>query len=220
LREVQALSQKFDASMVQGPGWVHVLYENTVEQLAPGQNYPPPYYQDEQWYEIDEAGWVTRSLTTHRDAGGNIIQQSLSIGTKGVNFTSGDVFEISPYRLSFDFLIRDLDSALQLGQAVSREETTCDNGSDCLLVTVMDQFARTIENPGEPLVLYGHGLRVWIHVETGQQVKYQRFWILEDGTEQIDFTQRSLLVERVLTAPEEVLRILDSIVMPQDLNVR
>lgn len=220
LLEVLALSQKFDHSIVQGPGWIHVVNENITEHMAAGQTYPPPYYQDEQWYEIDSEGWVTRNVTTHRDVDGNIIQQSASIGTKGINFTSGDVFENSPYRLSFDFLIRDLDSALLNGQPILREDVTCDDGSGCLLITVMDQFAQPIQNPGQPIDFYGHGLRVWIHVETGQQVKIQSFWTLADGTEQVDYTQRALLVEKVLTPSGGVLETLDSIVMPQDPKVR
>lgn len=210
---VQALSQKFDGSIVQGPAWIHVVNEILTEHTAVGQNYPPPYYQDEQWYKIDAEGWVTRNVTRHRDADGNVIQQSASIGTKGINFTSGDVFENPSYRLSFDLLTPDLDSALGRDQPVFREETTCDDGSSCLLVTVMDEFAQPIQNPGEPTAFYGHGLRVWMNYETGQQVKYQRFWTLEDGTEHVDYTQRPVLVERVLTPPEGILKILDNIVM-------
>jgi hypothetical protein len=55
---------------------------------------------------------------------------------------------------------------------------------------------------------------VWIQVETGQQVKIQSFWSLADGTEQVGYTQRTELVEKVLIPPDEVLEILDSIVLP------
>ena len=220
LLEVQALSQRFDHSIVQGPGWIRVLNEIITEHRVAGQTYPPPYYQDEQWYEIDEAGWVIRNLSTHRDSNGNILQQAASVGTKGINFTSGDVFENSPYRLSFDFLTRDLDSALLNGQPILREDVTCDDGFGCLLITVMDQFAQPIQNPGEPITFYGHGRRIWIHVETGQQVKIQSFSTLPNGTEQVDYTQRALLVEKVLTPPDGILETLDRIVMPQDPKVR
>jgi hypothetical protein len=214
LLEIQALAQKFDQSIVQGPAWIHIVYETTTENRTPGQTYPPPYYQDEQWYEIDATGSVTRNLTTHRDAEGNILQQSAFIGTKGINFTVGDVFEIPPYHLSFDFLTRDLDSALQRNQPVLREEASCDDGSNCLLITVMDQYAQPIQNPDQPNAFHGHGLRVWIKAETGQQAKLQSFWVLLDGSEQITYTQRTLSMERVTTPPPDVLDLMDKVVFP------
>jgi hypothetical protein len=211
LLEVQALAQKFDHTIVQGPAWIHVVYETTTENRLPGQNYPPPYYQQEQWYEIDADGWVTHSLTTDRDGNGNILQQSASIGTKGINFTTGDVFENPPYRLSFDFLTRDLDSAFQNNQPVLREEISCDDGSKCLLITIREQYNPPIQNPDQPVAFYGGGLRVWIDVETGQQVKHESYAQMEDGTEQIRYTQRALLVEKMSAPPGEVLKILDRI---------
>jgi hypothetical protein len=214
LLEVQALAQKFDHSITRDPAWIRVVYENTSENIPAGQTYPPPYYKDEQWYEIDEAGWVTRSLITHYDANGNILQQSASIGTKGINFTTGDVFDNSPYRLSFDFLTRDLDSALSREQSIQREETSCDDGSRCLLITVWEQHNPPIQNPGQPIALYGDGIRVWINLETGQQVKHQRFSQLEDGTEQIRYTQRALLTEKTGTPSQDVLEIWNRVVTP------
>ena len=214
LLEVEALSQKFDNTMTQDPTWIHVVNENITERLQPGQTYPPPYYQDEQWYEIDTEGWVIRNITTHRDVDGNILQQSASVGTKSINFTMGETFENSPYRLSFDLLTRDLDNALQRDQSVIREEIICDDGSRCLLITLWEQFAQPIQNPGEPQSFYGIGRRVWINLETGQQLKFQTFWRLADGTEQIELTQSNLLIQKVAAPPSDVLDILERIVMP------
>jgi hypothetical protein len=199
LLEVQALSKKFDGSTVQGPAWVHVMSENTSEHLQPGQTFPPPYYQEEQWFEIDAEGWVMRSLTVHRDGNGNLLQRGASIGTKTFNFTTGETFEISPYRLSFDLFVQDLDYALSHGEPVTREETTCDDSSPCLLVTT--------SNPAV-------GRRVWINLQTGQQVQFQTFQRLSDGSEQTQFTQRFILVERIASPPQEVLDILARVATP------
>lgn len=214
LLEVQALIQKFNQSVIQGPAWVHVVYENISENPPAGQTYPPAYYQDEEWYEIDVDGWVLRNLSTHRDSNGIVLQQAASVGTKGINLTTGDVFENSPYRLSFDTLTQDMDSALQRAQMVLREETSCDDGSRCLLITVLDKFPQPIQNPGATVAFYGHGLRVWINMESGLQVKNQSFWQLKDGGEQAAFTQRVLLMENAVVPPDEVLDILTSIVFP------
>jgi hypothetical protein len=78
----------------------------------------------------------------------------------------------------------------------------------------MDQFAQPVQNSDQPTTFHGHGCRVWINVETGQQVKLQSFWLLEDSTEQIDFTQRVLLVEKVNTPPNDVLAIIGKVVFP------
>ena len=196
LLEVQALAEKFDAAIVQGPAWVHVVSENFADNLQPGQTYPPPYYQEEQWYEIDTKGWVARDLMTHRNENGNILQQGGSIGTKTFNLTTGESFEISPYRLSFDFFVQDLDFALSHGEQVTSKETTCEDGSPCLLVSISNPIG---------------GRKVWVNLQTGQQIEFQSFQRLADGTEQLQFTQRFILVERVPAPPQEVLDVLGKV---------
>lgn len=198
LLEVQALAQKFDHTIVQGPAWIHVIHENIKENLAANQNYPPPYYKDEAWYEIDQDGWVVRSLTTHFDVNGNVLQQVASIGNKTINFTTADVAEYPLYQLSFDYLSRDLDSALQRNVPVLPEETTCEDGSKCLLITIAE--------PSN-----GRVTKVWINLETGQQTKIQTFWQRTDGNMINDYTQRVLLIEKVVAPPPEVLNTLDRI---------
>jgi len=128
--------------------------------------------------------------------------------------SAGEIFENSPYRLSFDFLSRDLDSALQRAQPVLREETNCVDGSPCLVITVTEQIPQPIQNPGAPAPFYGHGNRVWINLESGLQVKHQRFWLLQNGEEQATFTQHILLVENLTAPPDGVLDILTNIVLP------
>jgi len=214
--EVQALAQKFDAPLQQGPGWVHVIWENVIENRQPSQVfYPPPYYQDEQWYEIDAQGWVIRSLTTQRGANGEIFQQSARVGYFVVNFTFGDTFtDIQLYRLSLDMLTHSLARVAQNNAAVTREEVSCEDGSPCLLVTMLDTFGQPIQNPGETQAFRGLGHRVWISMQSGQQVKFESFWVVGEGQERVDFTQRALLVEKVPSAPQWVLDLLAKVVAP------
>lgn len=199
--EVQALAQKFDASLRQGPGWVHVIWENITENIQPGQTYPPPYYLDEQWYEIDRDGWVLRNLTTHRGANGEVLQQAVTVGSYSVNFTTGDTFtDVLRYRFSLDMLTQDLANAGLYNTTALSEETQCDDGTPCLLITLMDSV---------------FGRRVWINLQTGQQVQYQSFRILPDRQEQVDFTQRILLAEWVASPSQDVLDLLNSVVVPK-----
>ncbi|NOT04986.1 MAG: hypothetical protein HOP27_10350 [Anaerolineales bacterium] len=197
--EALAFSEKFTDSIVQGPGWVHMVSENTTETMQEGQTYPPPYYQEEQWIEIDPEGWVTRGLLTHWDVDKNILQRSVSVGKHNMNLTTGEAGEFPTYRLSLDWIPPELDYALSHGQTASREETTCEDGSPCLLITVVDtNVAR----------------RIWINIETGQQVKIQTSQQIPDGTENILFTQTFLSVERVETPPQDVLDVFSTVLFP------
>ncbi len=197
--EAQSLSQKYNNSIVQGAGWVHLISENLTETMQQGQTFPPPYYQEEQWFEIDSEGWVTRSLRTDWDADKNILQQSVSMNTHNMNLTTGEAGEFPTYRLSLNWFLADLDYALNHGQSVLREETACEDGSPCLLLTMTDgNIAR----------------RVWINLETGQQIKMQTSQPMPDGTENILFTQTFLSVERVEVPPQAVLDVFSKVLLP------
>jgi hypothetical protein len=197
--EAQKLSQKFKNSIIQDPGWVHVVSEIVTETTQQGQTYPPPYYQEEQWLEIDSEGWVTRSLITHLDAEKNILQQSVSVGTHNMNLTTGEAMEFPTYRLSLDWLLPDLEYALNHSQTVLREETTCEDGSPCLLITMTDG---------------GTARRTWINVETGQQVKMQTSQQMPDGTENILYTQTFQSVEQAKAPPQDVLDVFSRVLIP------
>ncbi|MDO9300714.1 MAG: hypothetical protein Q7T89_04985, partial [Anaerolineales bacterium] len=213
--EVQSLAQKFDSPLQQGAGWVHVIWKNVNENQQAGQVYPPPYYQDEQWYEVDAGGWVLRNLTTHRNANGVILQQAAMIGNYTINFTTGDTFtDIPPYRFSLDMLTQSLAQAAQYNTQVLREETTCEDGSPCLLIALLDSFTQPTQNSGEAQAFGGSGHRTWINLQSGQQVKFESFRVMSDGQERVDFTQRTLLVEKVASPPQEVLDILGRVVVP------
>ena len=215
LLEVQALAQKFDAPFQQGTGWVHSVTV-TESRLRPGQTYPPPYVLSEQWLELDAEGYVIRSLWTDKDENGNVLQQSATVGNYSTNFTTGDFGynEYSRYLFSTDMLTGDLSRVAQYGSQVSRAEIACEDGSPCLLITLFDSFLQGIQNPGETQAIYGAGRRTWINLDTGQQVKVQAFSRLQDGTDQIDYTQQVLVLEKVNTPPKEILEILKRVVRP------
>ena len=79
---------------------------------------------------------------------------------------------------------------------------------------MLDQIPQSLDNTAGSQAFSGRGQRVWIDLETGQQVKYQIFWQLQDGTEMIDFTRRVLLIESVNTPLDEVLQTLDKVITP------
>ena len=213
--EVQQLAQKFDAPFQQGPGWVHVVNE-TISNPQAGQMYPPPYFRSELWYEIDTKGYVTRNVWLDYNDAGTLIQQAASVGDYSINFTSGDS-GFNPggrYRVSLDFLTQDISHAAQNNARVLREETTCDNGRACLLITRLDSFDKPVQNAGEPQAFSGSGRRVWIDLQSGQQVKWQSFWRLVDGSEKIVSTKNTVLVEKLASPPQEILDILGKVIRP------
>ncbi len=212
--EVQELARKFDAPLQQGPEWVHIVSETTTDPRA-RQTFPPPYLRTEQWYEIDREGFVTRSLWVDRDANGQVIQMSASIGNYSINFTTGDsgFNESTRYHISTD---RESAFMQKTGSnVITREETTCDDGQPCLLITGSESFSQPMQNPGESEPFYGAGRRVWINLQTGEQVKTEAFWLLQDGTERVDYTYHSLLVEKVDAPPQAILDILSRVVVPE-----
>lgn len=196
--EVKTLVENYQRSVVQ-EGWVYMASEVVTENIQPGQSYPPPYYKEEQWSEVDKEGWVLRNLTTHFDKAGNILQQSVSVGAQGFNLSTGELMENPEYKLSFDWILSDLDYALNNGHAITREDGACDDVSPCLVITLRDG---------------NFGRRVWIGAETGQLVKLQAVEYLENGTEVIQITQTFSPAEWTESPPREVLDMFEKVIFP------
>jgi len=215
LLEVQRLAQQFDAPFQEGPAWIHVVTERTSNP-RPGQAYPLPYLISEQWIETDANGYVIRSVWMDKDANGNTIQLTATVGDYSVNFTTGDAGfnNGQPYRFSADILTRDLAQAEQNGVSVTREEMTCDDGRACIVITSVESFSQPTLLAGETQAYIGSGNKVWIDLATGQQIQFQAFWRLEDGTNRVESTERYLLVEKVSLPPQEILDILAKVIVP------
>jgi hypothetical protein len=215
LQEVQQLAQKFDAPLQQGAGWVHAV-EETLTNPSPGQMFPPPYLKSEDWSEVDAEGYVLQSVHRDYNDSGQIIQQAATVGNYFVNFTSGNsgLNNGISYRLSLDKLSHNLSNAEKYGTSVLREESTCDNGRPCLVITGWENFPGPVQNPGETQAFLGAGQRTWVDLETGQQIKYQSFWLLADGGEAVTSTTSSLLVEKVDSPPQEILSLLSRVRLP------
>ena len=214
LLEAQMLTRKFDAYLQQGPGWVHIVSEgHTVPQ--PGQTYPPPYLKTEDWFEIDADGTITRSVHTDLSSSGQILQQAATVGSHTTNFTysQSSVGDGKRYPVSLDLFGMSLKLPLEDGTTVLRESTTCENGNPCLLITLRSNFGSPLQNPGQTQAFYGSCKRVWIDMQTGQQVKTEFFWVLKDGKEAYPTTSRVLLVEKVAAAPQEILDVLAKVVV-------
>lgn len=215
LLEVQQLAQKFDAPFQQGPGWVHVVKE-TITHPQAGQTYPPPYLKSELWYEVDGEGYVVRFVWLDYNDAGQLIQQTATVGDYSVNFTNGfsGFNNGTRYLFSMDMLTQDINAAREYGSRVIREDSTCENGKPCLLITLLDTFPAPWQISGEAQAFSGSGRRVWVDMETGQQVKDQSFWLVEDGSESITSTSNNVLVEEVDTPPQSVLDMLARVIVP------
>ncbi len=215
LLEVQLLAQKFDAPFQEGPGWNHVIKE-TLTNLQAGQTFPPPHLKTETWYKIDRDGYILQSVLQDCDDSDQVIQLNATIGNYSTNFTTGDSGFYGDTRRGFslDLFTNSLSNAFQYGSSITHGEVVCDNGRPCLRVTLQESISPAVQNPGESQAFSGSGQRVWIDTETGQQVKSQSFWRLVDGSERINWTQETTLVEKVDNAPQYILDILSKVVVP------
>jgi hypothetical protein len=195
---------------------MHYVTESEITPRA-GQTFPPPYIKSEQWLEIDDTGYVTRTLHTDYDEAGNILQRTVTVGDYFLNFTVGDSGYLGGerYRFSSSSLLADFNATLEDDNtAVSIEETQCANGSPCYLVTFLDTFDASIQNSGEAQSFSGSARQVWVDKITGQTLKTRALLRFPDGTEQVDHTNTTLLVEKVDTPPQDVLDILDKVIVP------
>jgi hypothetical protein len=210
--ETRNLIQKFNEPLHHGPGWIHIQSETTTRQ-APGQTFPPAFFRNDQWLEIDSAGNVTRSVWLDQDAEGRILQQSATIGNYTVNFTSGQAgFNgNSPYQFNLDEMGQGFG---QPGTEVFRQDEPCEDGRRCIEIIGQQTFSQPVTNPGEAQSFWGAGQQVWIDAETGQTIEVQSFWLLEDGSKLINYTKKYQVVEKVESPPQEILNVLKNVVVP------
>jgi hypothetical protein len=145
-----------------------------------------------------------------------VIQKYVSIGNYFINFTTGEsgYNEYSRTLFSTDVLTQDLVQAAQYQSQITREEVTCDDGSPCLLVTLFDAFDQAVQHTDEPQPILGMGRKTWVNLTTGQQVQVQAFSRLQDGSDKVEYTARTLLIEKVKSPPEEILTIINGVVVP------
>ncbi len=214
--ELIRLNESFDLPFQQGPGWIrHVTETETFPR--PGQTFPPPYIKSEEWLEIDENGYVIRTLHTDYDSAGNILQQSVTVGDYFVNFTVGDSGYLSGqrYRFTSAFLRQDFNAVMEYGNtAVAIEEILCEGGEPCYQITFLETFGNPVQNPGETQSFSGSARQVWVDKASGKTIKTRTFWRFEDGTERVDSTQTLLTLEKLPAPPGEVLDLLAKIVIP------
>ncbi len=215
LLKVESLVRKFNAPFQTGPAWIHMLTEGTRRQIPGTLAYPPTSYTREQWFEIGADGYVTRTVTTDRDINGSIIQQAVAVGNYAVNFTFGNsgYNNSAPYRFTLDDVTVDLDSAYQRGIPVTHQETLY-NGQPCMVIFLTEPLDTPMRNPGESQVFTGASRRIWIDSQTGQELRRESIWLTTEGSEVIDAIYVYSAVEKLDSAPQEVLDILGRVVVP------
>lgn len=213
--ELVRRTQAFDSPFQHGPGWIHSVTQ-TETFPRPGQTFPPPYIVTEQWMEIDEHGYVTRSVYTDRDVDGKLLQQSVTIGNYSLNLTTGEGGNGGGerYRFSSSALVQDFNAALETGATVTIEETPCGAGGPCYLITFLDTFSAPIQNPGETVSFSGTARQIWVEKDTGKPLQTRSLWRLADGSERADFTQTLLTLEKLPAPPPEVLDLLSRVILP------
>ncbi len=215
LLEVEALSQKFNSQFETGPAWIHVIWEGGQYQTPGLPSYPPAYYTIEKWLEINKDGVIIRQLSTDRDVDEIILQQNVRVAGYGVNLTQGNggtVSSESLQRFREDYVVDVLDRAFQNGQSVQHEETTCE-GQPCWLIW-MQSNVEPFRHPATQKMVIGNIQKIWMDLQIGKLIRSENIWLYEDGTEKIEAFYGLRIIEKLDSAPQEVLDIFSRIILP------
>ena len=159
---------------------------------------------------------MVRSLRTDRDENGNALQQTASVGNYTINFTtgSGTFNPDSPYRLSTAHLAGPLNQVSSGQVGITIQESVCDSGQACVVITSQDWFRQPETNADEAQAFWGAGSEAWLDAQTGEPLRSQAFWLLEDGSRLVEYTLNTLLIEKVSTPPQEILDLLGNVIVP------
>ena len=202
---VQALEQENNTVLQQGGGWVHEIstYKDT---------------KNESWFEVSPDGYVTRWLGTDMDEQGKVTDQTAAVGRLSVDFTSGETQILpgsSSERLPLNGLTDYLVWALKNpGTTITGEDVPCEDKTACLLVTSRMYSDAPSQEDGVDKPVIGIKHRSWIDLQTGETLKMEYSWILEGGREQVFGQQQTLVLEKLASAPQEVLDLLGRLVRP------
>lgn len=205
LQEVHDLLTRWLAPLRATPGWVHRLtrvHDDSSNDLYAGLK----DYTMEDWYRIDERGYVTALVTNVLTPDGRILQQSYSIEGKSVNLTFGGTGSFQPFYFDLGAnLEKDLLNELRAGKPIDRSEELLDGKPVWAF-----NFGETYQ---EPVLIENEVLasaisrREVLDPESGSLLLSENVLVTPDGQEQVRKRWTYERVERVDQPPEQVLEL-------------
>lgn len=202
-----------------GSGWVHVVTENqTEEDLGenPQGGIIPSHDIMENWYELNEEGYIIRMITLLKTSDSEIIQQAITEGVYSYNFTlntilkgDGKLRKINFNNEALAFFQQMVSNDLPL----YRYEMNCEN-KRCLLITPFESEKQLSPELYQQIYAFaGLPRQMWIDLETGQPIRHERFGMDAEGNLQLKDSSRLLTLERA-APPQELLDLFEQVVFP------
>ncbi|MDD5371137.1 MAG: DUF4179 domain-containing protein [Anaerolineaceae bacterium] len=210
--EVRDLLQKGFTALYGQAGWVHIVSEK-IEPENSGY-IGPAHSINEIWQYVEADGTIHKNVWLGMTLDGAIWQKIARVGKTQVNFTTGTA--IDDPRLETKAHPEPLPEAILnhgKGAKAIREEVVLD-GRSCLLINRHTAFDQPMEITSIPQRVKWTEHQTWIDRETGQIVKIEIIYGLEDGADYILQTMRYLTSERVDAPPPEIQYLLDQVTTP------
>lgn len=194
LAELRQLSRLRAQTYFQGPGWVHVLDREILQQsggVLPNGKEIPNEYRLDQWYELDENGMIVRTVVRMLDMSGEVLQESVLQEEKFTNLTLGEVNPQEVFYLQpFDHGFTDLaESAAKTNKTLSKQPLFFEG-----------------EYIGEQYVIQGSDVR-WESVydpTTGRQLSFSTWEVKPEGLQFVASVVVEVM-ENLPSAPPEIL---------------
>jgi LysM repeat protein len=205
LQEVHDLLTRWQTPLRATPGWVHRLtrvHDESSNDLYAGLK---DYTRDE-WFQVDERGYVSALATNDLALDGRILQQSYSIEGKSVNLTFGGSGSFQPFYFDLGAnLEKDLLNELRAGKSIDRSEELLD-GKQVWTFSFGETYqeAVLIENDVLASAIFR---REVLDPESGALLLSENVLVTPDGQEQIRKRWTYESVERVDQPPERLLEL-------------
>ena len=191
-------------SLAQDPGWKHTIVaydfeEETHGTLPNGVVIPGDYVLDT-WTYLDEAGKATSVVNIMKDMNGNMVQLATYRDGYWRSFADGEIWAGDPPVTPWQGFA---ESLIQVPNAIEQEEIVIDGRAAAVFSTRETHPPIPLEDANGELVS-GHILREAFDLATGQPLKVETMFILEDGTEYFFSKYEFQLVETVKDLPPDV----------------
>ncbi len=199
LGRLHALEAPWESQLLDEPGWLLLRWRR--EYLPSGEQTPHdaviPVSIEESWYELDEKGFVQRSINRQLNEQGQLIEGAVMQNGQYRNLTTGDSGSSGPaWQPHLDFGFYSV-AALAIRQGLSISQTEVISGAQTLAVFTIDHS--------------GYRTSLTLDTDNGRILVYQNWRSPGPGLPLALETQIALWqAERVSAPPPEILALLDT----------
>lgn len=208
VQEIQLLTEQWSSS-VEKPGWIHVLSHHTEDyddlSVLPGGEISAKEYFMDEWYLLDNEGYLVQAAYIQRDINGNPIQISILQDDAWNNLTYNIVSpvpkEILPLEFVLDFGFPQI--AAELSKSLEKQETSLSD-EDALLYTAKEKYETPILVSDFQQKIVEVKTKAYYDPVDGSLILFEQVMIFLNGEQRIRSSARILSVESELEPPYEI----------------